>query len=78
MPELKLSHKVPITSYEGLTVKMYPDGSFDLLFHQKTDESGDPVLADVVSAVHVPDETRWDQIKELVDNQLIEAMNREK
>jgi hypothetical protein len=78
MPELKLNYTVPITAYEGLTMKVNDDGSFDMLFFQKTDESGNSVLANVVAAVHIPDKNRWDQMKQLVDQQLDQATKLEK
>lgn len=78
MTELKLNHLVPITAFEGLSVKVHEDGSFDMLFFQKTDEAGDPVLATVVSAIHIPDEKRWIQIADLVKQQLDQARKQEK
>lgn len=78
MPELKLNYTVPITAYEGLTIKINDDGSFDMIFFQKTDESGNPVLANVVAAVHVPDRKRWNQMKELVEQQLDQVAKLEK
>lgn len=82
MAELKLTHTVPIVAYQGLTVKVSQDGSVDLLFHQETSVETDnkakqTVYSNVVAAVHIPDEERWEQIKKLVDEQLNLAKNRE-
>jgi hypothetical protein len=78
MSQLKLTHTVPIVAFDSTTVMVKNDGSFDLIFHQITDESSDTILSNVVAAVRIPDEARWQQVKKLVDDQLKEAKSIEK
>lgn len=77
MKRLRLAYKTPITAFEGLTVRVKQDGSFDLLFHQVTDEEDTTVSADVVAAVHIPNQATWEQLTQLVEEQLTQAKQRE-
>lgn len=69
-PQVQLTHTVPIVAYQSLSVRVGSDGSFDMLFYQNTSESQELIEGDVVAAVHIPDRQRWDQIRNLVEQQL--------
>jgi len=68
--QVQLTHTVPIVAYQGLSVRVGSDGSFDMLFYQNTSESQELIEGDVVAAVHIPDRARWEQIRDLVEQQL--------
>ncbi len=67
MPSIKLSHKVPVVTYDNVVVKKRTDGSIDLLFVQLTTEA-ENAEGDVIAAVRLPNQAAWEELKKTVDS----------
>jgi hypothetical protein len=76
-PLVHITHAVPIMAYQGLSVRINNDGSLDLLFYQTTEESPEQIEVDTVASIRLPDEARWQEIRDLIEDQLEKFKTRE-